>query len=73
MRVMEVNRKGWTAQCVDITGRSLQGDGKEGEWLCTPLCNLHKGHWLHGGQGSFSITCGASTILSSSTITYGCK
>lgn len=31
MRVMEVNRKGWTAQCMDITGRSLQGDGKEGE------------------------------------------
>lgn len=28
---MEVNRKGWTAQCVDIRGRSLQGDGKEGE------------------------------------------
>lgn len=31
MRVMEVNRKGWTAQCMGITGRSLQGDGKEGE------------------------------------------
>lgn len=31
MGVMEVNRKGWTAQCMDITGRSLQGDGKEGE------------------------------------------
>lgn len=31
MGVMEVNRKGWTAQRVDITGRSLQGEGKEGE------------------------------------------
>lgn len=28
---MEVNRKGWTAQCMDITERSLQGDGEEGE------------------------------------------
>lgn len=30
MRVMEVNGKGWTAQCMDITRMGLRGVGKEG-------------------------------------------
>lgn len=30
MRVMEVNRKGWTAWCMDITRRGLRGAGEEG-------------------------------------------
>lgn len=42
MRVMEANRKGWTAQCMDITDRSLQGDVEEGEEVVHS--SLHKGH-----------------------------
>lgn len=30
MRVMEVNRKGWTAWCMDITRMGLRGAGEEG-------------------------------------------
>lgn len=41
MRVMEVNGKGWTARCLDITHRGLRGAREEGG-VCTPLRNLTK-------------------------------
>lgn len=41
MRVMEVNRKGWTARCMDITGRGLRGCREEGG-VSTPLHGLTK-------------------------------
>lgn len=41
MRVMEVNRKGWTAWCMDITRRGLRGAKEEGG-VCAPLHNLTK-------------------------------
>lgn len=44
MRVMEVNRKGWTACCMDITRMGLRGAGEEEEVVggCTPLHSLTK-------------------------------
>lgn len=40
-RVMGVNRKGWTAWCMDITCMGLRGVGEEGG-VSTPLHGLTK-------------------------------
>lgn len=56
MRVMEVNRKGWTAWCMDITHMGLRGAGEGGggphrstapqrtltSWLATVLSVTHQ-------------------------------
>ena len=46
MRVMEVNRKGWIAWCMDITCMGLGGVGKEGglELGVGVVHTAHKGH-----------------------------
>lgn len=55
MRVMEVNRKGWTAWCMDITHMGLRG-ARGGRRGSTPLHSLTKDTDFLARHGPFSIT-----------------
>lgn len=62
MRVMEVNRKGWTAWCMDITCMGLRGvreEGGGGEGLEGGVAGVHTAPQLHKGP----LTSWLTTVL----------